>query len=144
MVNLLTLVMCTLIGMLCFRCAKKRGRNPHAWFAIGLFFGIFGLGALFLLPPLNKLPRIGPSPDPLLAKKNLEILDPSHSSKLWYYLDEENQQFGPMSLDALTNAWERGKVDKTTYVWNEVMENWKHLEEVLRTPLQNASLKRLS
>ncbi|MBS0653851.1 MAG: DUF4339 domain-containing protein [Verrucomicrobia bacterium] len=142
MQKIIPIIICTIIGAICYRYSKQRGRNPYTWFAIGLLFGVFGLIALFVMPPLNR-PRgakkgKGPAIEPLptIFKNNLETLDPSHTSKLWYYLDQENQQFGPMSLDALTNAWRDGKVHATTYVWNEVMENWKRFEEVLKAPLQ--------
>lgn len=141
MQQIIMMIICTIIGAICYRYSKQRGRNPYTWFTIGLFFGLFGLIALFVMPPLNR-PRggkKGKDPDlervPTLINHHLETLDPTHSSKLWYYLDQENQQFGPMSIDALTKAWRDGKVHATTYVWNELMENWKRFEEVLKTPL---------
>ncbi len=141
MQQIIMIIICTIIGAICYRYSKQRGRNPYTWFAIGLLFGILGLIALFVMPPLNrphntkngKDPFIEPT-TPTVINHHLETLDPSHSSKLWYYLDQENQQFGPMSIDALTKAWRDGKVHGATYVWNELMENWKRFEEVLKGP----------
>ncbi len=141
MQQMIMILICTIIGALCYHYSKKRGRNPYTWCAIGLLFGIFGLIALFVMRPLNR-PRgaenrkdLDLEVPPIIINNHLETLDPSHSNKLWYYLDQENQQFGPMSIDALTNAWRDGKVHAATYVWNEVMENWKRFEEVLKAPL---------
>lgn len=142
MQQIIMLIISTIMGAICYRYSKLRGRNPYTWFGIGLLFGIFGLIALFVMPPLNR-PREARrrkdskvEPPSAIIKNNLQTIDPAHSSKLWYYLDPENQQFGPMSIDALTNAWRDGKVNGTTYVWNEVMENWRRFEEVLTPPFQ--------
>ena len=129
------LLLYALMGGICYYHAKRRGRNPYIWLGIGVFFGILGLITLFILPPLR---RRNPQPVAGIAKINLETLDPSHSSKLWYYLDQQNQQFGPMSIDALSSAWHNGKVNRTTFVWNEVMDSWKRIEEVLRPPLKTS------
>lgn len=143
MKQLIPILICAVIGLICFVWAPKRGRSPYNWFFIGLFFGILGLLALFLLPPLKR--RRIPTPQmkaadalaiPSINPLRLETIDPSHESKMWYYLDQENQQFGPMSIDGLSRAWHEGKVTQATYVWNEVMENWKRLEEVIKHPIQ--------
>ncbi len=132
------------IGVFCYQQAKKRGRNPNIWLAIGLLFGILGMIALYVLPPLNKSQNAqgktvqSNQPVPTPPKTNLETLDSSHLNKLWYYLDHDHQQFGPMSIDALSHAWREGKIHKATFVWNEMMENWKSLEETLRPPPQTS------
>lgn len=115
----------------CSQCAKRRGRNPLHWFIWGAFFGVFALIALFLLParrarvyapsaPLKVVP-----PPPLL-----QITDPALSDKLWYYLDQNKQQYGPLSLHALSKAWGDGKIHMHSLVWNDALENWKRLDEV--------------
>ncbi len=142
--QLIALVICGIIGAVCYHYSKQRGRNPYAWLAIGILFGVFGLIALFVLPPLNgkavikKKGNQEPQAPLSEVKPKLETVDPTHLSKLWYYLDNSNQQFGPMSLDALSKAWHEGTVNQTTYVWNDLMENWKRLEEVLNAPIQPA------
>ena len=128
------------IGVISSNCAKKRGRNPYIWFGIGFFLGILTLLVLFLLPALKSSQNreegnvAGKQPIPTPAKINLETLDSTHFNTLWYYLDHNHDQFGPMSIDALSRVWREGKIAKTTFVWNEFMENWKRFEEVLIVP----------
>jgi GYF domain 2 len=104
--------------------AKRKGRNPYLWFAIGCFFGIFGIIAVFFLkaPSKKTLPS---AEEPPLAP-SLKSL-PRRS---WYYLDENTQQIGPITTTALEEAWEEGKILLTTYVWHEGMEDWKHWQAV--------------
>ncbi|HSX10193.1 MAG TPA: DUF4339 domain-containing protein [Chlamydiales bacterium] len=121
----LMLVSAAAIGGISSYLAHKRGRNPYAWFAIGFLFGIFGIFAIFFAAP-KKAAVLPPKPEPVL-----KIQGPS--DKFWYYLDPENRQQGPMSLDAITIAWRQGKVDLSTYVWHEEMTDWKQLKETLTT-----------
>lgn len=124
------------LGWSCSHFAKQRGRNPLNWFIAGLFLGILALIVLFILPirrcrkdshsevlPSQKIPK-------------LAVLSPSHEEKLWYFLDEQKSQIGPMSFDALSRAWTEGKVRENTYVWNESMDNWQHFQEVIQ-PVQS-------
>lgn len=129
------LLLCALIGISCGRLARIRGRNPKTWFWIGFVFGILGLIVLLFLPLPTKKKRstakIRPTPPiPLLLKTK----DPTHTQKLWYYLDQEQNPLGPMSLNALTRAWEEKKIDSSTYVWNELMDNWQIFSEILHLP----------
>ena len=121
-----------LIAWGCSHLAKKRGRNPINWFIAGLFFGILAPIVLFLLPPPKKQAAL-PQQDPLVPQSPLTILQPDHIGKLWYFIDEEKQQLGPMSFDALGKAWQDGKVREKTYVWNEAMENWGRFQDVIKS-----------
>ena len=148
-----------LMGGICAYQAKQRGRNPLAWFAIGLLFGILGLILLFLLKPLNaaylKRPMIiiSKTGSPFSFKKAAEPANQSVTGeipflpviapelqhltkehKMWYYLDEENKRFGPMSFHALHGAWQEGAVTRTTYVWNEDFDGWKFFGELFQKP----------
>lgn len=59
----------------------------------------------------------------------------SQREKLWYYLDEERAQLGPMSFQALTQAVHQGLVTPSTYLWNEELDQWTTLGELtIRTP----------
>jgi hypothetical protein len=42
----------------------------------------------------------------------------------WYYLDNQEQQVGPLTEDALQNVISNGTIKKETMVWNESMESW--------------------
>ena len=122
---LLTLFFWLFFGGISAYYAIQRGRNPYTWFLVGLFLGIIGLALLFILPNQKTAPQETAAPAP--------IKDPvpsPQSQKFWYYLDADNQQFGPMSHTALENALKEGKVTLTTFVWNEEMDGWKPYAEV--------------
>lgn len=108
--------------------ASKRGRNPYAWFAIGFFFGIFGIFAAFFASSKKK------SPQEKQQEPKVPILKiDGPQDKFWYYLDPTHTQQGPMSKDALTLALKQGKVNLSTFVWHEEMSDWKPLKDSLKT-----------
>lgn len=126
MSTLLTLAMWVLFGLACAYYAKERGRKPMHWFFIGLFLGIIGLILLFILPSLKNIQKkiltAAAVPPPSI---------PDKLQKLWYYLDGNNEQFGPMSFTALKRAKDEEKISSQSYVWNEEMDNWKKYEEAI-------------
>lgn len=124
----LSLLLSIFLGMACSRLARHRGRHPTHWFIGGIFFGIFALILLFLLPARKQKPAAPTQP----ARPKLNLLFPEHDGKLWYFLDEQKAQFGPMSLDALSRSFGEGKVNKTSYVWNEAMDNWQEFDAVIQ------------
>lgn len=135
METFLTILVSLVSAWGCYYFAKKRGRNPITWLIAGLIFGLFAPIALFLLPSRKKaLATQAPIP---LKLPQLNILQPDHAGKLWYFLDEEKTQFGPMSFDALSKAWTEGKVREQTFVWNEAMENWSQFQDVIK-PAQSS------
>ena len=110
------------------------------WFIIGVFLGLIALLVLYILPskslevapvmaatpaPESK-PEIALSGEPKIAQSSPSIVP----QKLWYYLDNEDKRFGPMSFDRLKQAWNEDSIDTDTYVWNEDMAGWKPLEEL--------------
>jgi len=103
--------------------ARSRGKNPYLWFVLGMLFGVFGILFLLFGPKAHKT-----SQDPNTIDITPQF-DPKHKEHLWYYLDSENHQHGPMSLDALVGALRQGKVSDKTFVWNESLENWKPFGE---------------
>lgn len=127
-----TLFFWLLLGGLCAHYAQKRGRHPFTWFFIGLFLGALGFILLFILPNKKAVPKpVIENPVVLTEISPSPISVPtSQMEKFWYYLDQKNQQYGPMSFNALRTALEDGKITINTYVWNEEMENWKPWGEV--------------
>jgi len=99
--------------------AKRKGRNPYLWFFIGCFFGIFGIFAIFFLKNPQKKAAAAAEP----VRKTLPL-------RMWYYLDQNSQQVGPISTSALEGAWGEKKISPSTYVWHEGMENWKPWQDV--------------
>ncbi len=134
--QLFTLVLCVAVAGACAYYAKRQGRSPVAWFVLGLLFGIFALFVLFFLPMvrlfLAKRAR----------KKNMQVqkseapsvftwkIDSCGLDKMWYYVDRENKQRGPMSFQAFKKAREEGDVLSSTYVWNEDLSDWKKFDEM--------------
>ncbi len=116
-------------AFICAHFAKKRGRNPLHWFIWGVLFGLFAVCTLFLLP-VRKAVSAAPAP-PAPPIPLLQALAPTQACKLWYYLDPEKQQRGPMSFDGLNREWSEGKLHVQSFVWNDELDNWKRLEEVV-------------
>jgi hypothetical protein len=125
----LVLIIWTFMGLTASHFAKKQNKNPYIWFFIGAFFGVLGLLALFLLPKINK--RVSPSEKQsikrLVTDTNIFFLNKSRESKLWYYVDNNKQQQGPVSFSLLKNKWNNGIINKSTYVWNDEMKDWKKI-----------------
>ncbi len=124
----LSIALSLLLAWGCSHHARLRGRNPSTWFVAGAFFGLFALITLFILP-VRKAQGAQEAASPLTP--SLTPIAPEHSEKMWYFLDAEKIQFGPMSIHALGQAWQEGKVGQETYVWNENMENWQRFKTVI-------------
>lgn len=116
------------IGIVGSFLAAQRGKNPYLWFCVGLLFGVLGLFAIFI--PLKK--KEIQNSDKRSGKTSLSYIE-GPSGCFWYYLEGAEQR-GPMSLVALTQAWEKGEIAPSTYVWNEDLPEWKVLQELIRAP----------
>lgn len=123
-----------LIGLLTGYCAQRRGRDAKVWFLIGFLFGLIGLGALFLFP--RKDMEEVPNTESLNTSKPIEDqVEPPRiesQSKEWFYLDKQNNQFGPITFESLKEKLNSGIVDGSTYVWTEGMENWMRIRDKLK------------
>jgi len=122
--NPFVIIVSLAIGAISAYLGHKRGGNPYLWFAIGFFFGIFGIFAVIFANSRKKAAR-EPKKEPVFT-----IDGPI--DKFWYYLDPTHKQQGPMSHNALTAAWKSGEIDSSTYVWHEEMPEWKPLKETLK------------
>lgn len=130
MQNLITILIGIALGITSCYFAKRRGRNPYAWFFIGLFLGIFGLLLLLILPDKKQmLVPTAENPNPL-APNPAELPEkPLNHGRFWYYVDKDNRQFGPMNFDALQDALKEEKITQLSLVWNETMDKWLPLKE---------------
>ncbi len=104
--------------------ARQRGRDPFAWFLIGMFLGILGLLLLFLLPPLA-------APVSEVEEKEVEeepavVEEMPYRLKAWYYLDQDRNQIGPASFNQLKKA----NIHADTLIWCEGMPEWKTIADV--------------
>lgn len=127
--------------------ASTKGRNPYIWFALGALLGIFAPLILFFLSVLAPSQEKGggeptmtvSQPDPSLQvteKKPQAPLTPEElkrkeeEDKLWYYLDQNHHQMGPVSVFALRELWNSGRLELTSYVWSEGMADWTKVDNL--------------
>lgn len=121
--------------------AKKRRLNPIFWFAICFCLGISALVFLIFLPKIQKILR---------RKKKEQVSQPATSIQapppppfslqtLWYYLDEQETQKGPVSLCRLQQIWLAGEIHDQTYVWMEELNHWKKWEEIFPSRKQEGT-----
>lgn len=130
----------TIFAFICAYYAEKKGRYPLGWFILGFFFALISLIVLFFLPPLKKEDAGQPAETQPLgssqAKEELkESLPPpfdrsKEENRLWYYLDQNHEQIGPVSLIALRELWDRGLLELNSYVWSEGMEKWERVDQL--------------
>lgn len=103
------------------------------WFALGVILGLIAVIILYILPQKIAVAPAGAVSENKMSDEEVSYTPPEDVASrppevLWYYLDKENNQFGPMSFNALKSAWNSDEVDANTYIWNENMEEWKRLE----------------
>lgn len=113
--------------------ARRRGRNPVAWFLIGAFIGLIGLIILFFLPQLEKKPAVSFSALAPQKPAPLEIaLEAPAISAIadWYFIDSDKKTIGPISQDLLEDKWKSGAINANTYVWNDQMSDWKKIQDM--------------
>lgn len=140
---ILSFILLLIIASLTSYYANNKGRNPFNWFVIGVLLGIFAPIILLFLPALKKeqkgngYPTMSVSPpDPSLAHLPDSALSPEQlkvreeENKLWFYLDQRHEQVGPVSVVALRELWNRGKLELNQYVWSEGMEQWQKVEDL--------------
>lgn len=121
--------------------ASRKGKNPLLWFVFGCLIGVIAPLILFFLTflekssarnavaaekeeelPLNPLPIAN-------TEENRESVQEKFDT-LWYYLDEEHQQIGPVSLIAIRELWHTGRLNLTSYVWAQGMPEWQKIEAI--------------
>ena len=125
--------------------AKKQGKSPQVWFAIAavLAWAFPALLLIFLLINLNlikKAPSRGKNPQAKRSSDGIVTLDidptedlssnKEHTSRIWYFLDDEKNTVGPMSFTVLHQKWKDGKILKETLLWNESLKGWKSFKEL--------------
>lgn len=105
--------------------ASQRGRDPLAWFVIGMLLGILGILLLFLLPPID--PANAEKEEPMPAKE--PTATPARLVE-WYYLDANRNSVGPLPFAQFTKASFDGQVKADTLVWSQGMPEWKRADQV--------------
>ena len=118
--------------------AKQRGRDPIAWFVVGLLLGLIGLIIVFLLPVSNedetgqsdqkdRKPSLPTSATPAISQNPLPN---GYLYKQWFFLTVDREQKGPLAFDELKEEWLRGSIKNDSYVWCEEMLEWHTVEEL--------------
>jgi hypothetical protein len=123
--------------------AHRKGRNALLWFIIGVLLGVFAPLILLFFPTVTN----DQSKEGVLAK-TISPSDPSfqelsesqqtsdalkqqeEENKLWYYLDQNHQQIGPVSVIALRELWKRGLLELNNYVWSDGMAQWEKVDNL--------------
>lgn len=125
----LTIGLWLLIGTANAYYANQRGRDPFAWFVIGMLLGLIGLLILFLLPPLEPTDDLHEM-DELLPESSQDYVKDHYQTKEWFYLDKERKQQGPISFTLLKRVWEQGELQDESLIWSEGMDAWHPVKEL--------------
>lgn len=149
---IVSFIILIIIASLTAYYADRKGRSFTIWFILGALLGVFAPLILFFLPSLPEensdatQPMMTVSqPDPSLSPVSPPLASlpawKGEEDKLWYYLDQEHQQIGPVSIVALRDMWKRGLLELNSYVWTEGMEQWQKVEQLqeLREALNKQS-----
>lgn len=125
----LTIGLWLLIGTLTAYFANQRGRDPFAWFIIGMLLGLIGLFILFLLPIIESTEDVHEM-DELLPEGPEDYVKDHYQNKEWFYVNKERKQQGPVTFLTLKKEWGKGDLQEETLVWSEGMENWSPIKEL--------------
>lgn len=125
------------IGVVCAFVAVKQRRSPLLWLIIGVLFGIFALLFLLLSPMVLRFfsgEASAPESAPLKQEESSQTTAPPPASepedKVWYYLNDQHEQFGPVSLAYLQHLWDQTSLTENHYVWSPGMEKWQRIREL--------------
>ncbi len=126
--------------------AKQRNRNTTGWFFIGLFFSLFGLLLLLILPSKAiqpsekedvKVPNIKAAHNEAAALSDDSMYREPIMPRIsrdptidWYYVDSKSKISGPLKLSHLRKALIEGNHDSSTYIWCEEFLDWIQISEL--------------
>lgn len=144
------------MGSLAAYLAIKKNRNPIGWFLAGMFFGIFGIVLLFILPPLQKsgeqdnndMMSSEDGEDDLQYNSFSQLFSPPQlveetaaaksfpaTEEQWFYLDMQKNNIGPLNIeDLLTSLKNRGSRENINpmeiWVWKKGMNQWEKVKNL--------------
>lgn len=116
------LISWTLFGLATAYIANKKGRNPYFWFFVGFFLAVLGLLLAFFMPKSKEQ-------KPEVKKEEVKT-PPQITDTLWYYLDKEHKQHGPVSQIWLDKEISEKRLNENTYVWNENLKDWEKVKDL--------------
>ncbi|MCB1119305.1 MAG: DUF4339 domain-containing protein [Chlamydiia bacterium] len=117
----LRIVVVLLAGALTSYFARIRGRDPFIWFTVGILLGVFGVLIVLLLPSVKEEEEeAAPEPPP-----QVEV---PKETRLWFYLNAQNEQQGPVTEEELKNLIDKEILSSESLLWSEGMEEWQPLK----------------
>jgi hypothetical protein len=126
----LLLVLWIAFGVFTSNVARQKGRDPFIWFFIGCLFGWIGLILVFVLPRVEKskeAPKWQSESNTAASKGEVIEVTPlllKPTQRLWFFLNKENEQQGPVPFTKLKELWAESVIKKETLVWAEGMTDW--------------------
>lgn len=128
--SILFLVVILAIAWYTSQLAEQKGRSPLLWFILGMFFGIFALIAIYLLPPVAKTSAPVGNGTTIEVEPVVVETSPAYETATWFYLDKERRQQGPFSYQELKNLWTARTLSVQTFVWSSGMGDWKRIGDL--------------
>ena len=126
MISWLAIALWIVLGWLAALGARSRGRSPVAWFFLGSLLGWWGLLLLYLLPPVQAAEVVPPPVVPPIAPPP----NPLEQSVDWFFLDQTKTVCGPLTGKALKERWKEGQLLPSSWVWNDIIVDWKKISQV--------------
>lgn len=128
------LMLWLLMGSLNAYYAHLRGRDPIAWFMLGVPLGLLGLIILFFLPngqvPKHFDESHFPETTPRSEINDVNAPNSEALTKEWYYIDNQQQRQGPISLKDLQFHFFQKDLSYRSLVWSEGMDQWEKVEDI--------------
>lgn len=126
---ILTFTLWLIIGAGAAYWAQLKGRDPIAWFVIGMLLGIFSLIILYFLPVLDsKASPLGEEEEEVIS--DLPVFQDNRTLQDWYYLDNDNLQQGPLPFHKLQKLVDQKALSDNTLVWSDGMHEWTRVENL--------------
>lgn len=118
-------------GTICAVIAKQKGRDPVAWYVLGMLFCLLALIVLLLLPSLPPQQDVEENEDQKLAGIKLqELVEKSYQQNEWFYIGKERNTQGPVGFSFLKKIWEEGGISANSFVWSEGMQKWERIKDL--------------
>lgn len=139
MQSLTILLIQVLLGFIGYYIAIKKNKSPIIWFIVGFLFGFIGIIILLILSDkvdnsndLSYENKYSPR-----NKQNKEYIEEAtvqqeetQPSNFWFFLNENKQITGPVSLDIIYKNIIKKEYPEKTWIWKKGMKNWQRLEEI--------------
>jgi len=158
--TLIILLQGLLIVAIAVFLAKAKNRSLFFWGTLALFFGVYALFVLVLLPrsqvkiesngTKEKQPMDFPEGETATKEIKAEPLIPQvqepkapdfSSGQLatadWFFINEKKEAEGPFRLQRFQELVTQGRISDHTWVWCELFSSWRKIntDEMLKSTL---------